>query len=159
MTVKYEMKKFEVIDISGDVGLKAFGESLKETFINAAIGMFSLITDLKDVEEKKEIYVSVESDTVEGLLVSWLNELIFFFDTYGFFGKKVTITEFNTYQPIVGVEQPVSQQEYKLRAFVSGEDFDPQRHESKLLIKAATYHMLKVEKKNGGWEINVIFDI
>ncbi|MGQ9571561.1 MAG: archease [Thermodesulfovibrionales bacterium] len=153
------MKKFEVIDISGDVGLKAFGESLKETFINAAIGMFSLITDLKDVEEKKEIYVSVESDTVEGLIVSWLNELIFFFDTYGFLGKKVKITEFNTYQPIVGVEQPVSQQEYKLRAFVSGEDFDPHRHESKLLIKAATYHMLKVEKKNGGWEINVIFDI
>ncbi len=159
MTVKDEMKNFEVIDISGDVGLKAFGKSLKETFINAATGMFSLITDLKYVEEKRTINVSVESDTIEGLLISWLNELIFYFDAYGFLGKRVMITEFTPYQSNIGVEQSVSRQAYKLGASVSGEDFDPERHESKLLIKAATYHMLKVEKKNGGWEINVIFDI
>lgn len=144
------MKPFEIIDISGDVGLKAYGEGLEEAFINAAIGMFSLITDIGGVKEEKIINVTVESDSVERLLVSWLNELIFYFDTYGFLGKKVSITEFAL---------PADQQTYKLKASISGEDFDSQRHESKLLIKAATYHMLKVEKKNGKWEINVIFDI
>jgi SHS2 domain-containing protein len=144
------VKTFEVIDISGDVGLRAYGNNLKEAFINAALGMFSLITDIEAVEEEKIINVTVESDSIERLLISWLNELIFYFDTYGFLGKKVSFTEFDISEDC---------QTYKLKASISGEDFDPKRHESKLLIKAATYHMLKVEKKDGEWEINVIFDI
>jgi SHS2 domain-containing protein len=153
------MKNFEVIDISGDVGLRAYGENLKDAFINAAIGMYSLITDLEMVREEKAINVSVESDSVEGLVVSWLNELVFYFDTYGFLGKKVSITEFTPSQPLVGGEQQASLQVYKLKASLAGEDFDPERHESKLLIKAATYHRLRIDKKNDIWEIDVIFDI
>ncbi|HKZ56638.1 MAG TPA: archease [Thermodesulfovibrionales bacterium] len=153
------MKTFEVIDISGDVGLRAYGENLKDAFINAAIGMFSLITDLEMVKEEKAINVSVESDSVEGLVVSWLNELVFYFDTYGFLGKKVSITEFTPSQPVVGREQQASLQAYKLKASLAGEDFDPERHESKLLVKAATYHRLRIDKKNDIWEIDVIFDI
>ena len=153
------MKAFEIIDISGDAGLRAYGENLKDAFINAAIGMFSLITDLEMVKEEKAINVSVESDSVEGLVVSWLNELVFYFATYGFLGKKVSITEFTPSQPVVGREQPASLQAYKLKASLTGEDFNPERHESKLLVKAATYHRLRIDKKNDIWEIDVIFDI
>jgi SHS2 domain-containing protein len=162
------MQKFEILDISGDVGIKAYGESLKDAFINAAIGMYSLITDLDTVKEEKVIDVSVETDSMEGLLVSWLNELIFHFDAYGFIGKKIVITEFTpslTLPPRGGgsgggeAEQLASQQANRLKASIYGEDFDPDRHERKLLVKAATYHQLKVEKKNGKWEIDVIFDI
>jgi SHS2 domain-containing protein len=138
------MEKFEVLDISGDVGLKAFGESKDGAFINAAVGMYSLITNLDAVEEKKSIDVSVESHSPDGLLVSWLNELIFHFDAYGFIGKRVEISHFS---------------ENEIRATIKGEEFDPGRHEGKLLIKAATYHRLKLEKKRDGWEIEVIFDI
>jgi SHS2 domain-containing protein len=150
------MKHFEILDISGDVGLKAFGKNPEDAFINAAIGMYSLITDLGMIKEQKVIDVSVESDSMEGLLVSWLNELIFQFDAYGFIGGKIVITEFTpplTLLPRGGGEV------CRLRASVSGEDFDPERHESKLLIKAATYHRLRVEKTDDLWEINVIFDI
>lgn len=34
------MKIFEVIDISGDVGIKAYGKSLEELFVNAAAGIY-----------------------------------------------------------------------------------------------------------------------
>ncbi|MBM4129219.1 MAG: archease, partial [Nitrospira sp.] len=37
--------------------------------------------------------------------------------------------------------------------------FDPERHERKLLVKAATYHMLRIERTDDVWEIDVIFDI
>jgi SHS2 domain-containing protein len=153
------MKIFEIIDISGDVGLKAYGGSLKDAFMNAAIGMYSLITDLEIVKEEKVIDVFVESDSMEGLLVSWLNELVFHFDAYGFIGKRLSISEFTPSQPSVGGEQQATLQACRIKASLSGEDFDPARHESRLLIKAATYHRLKVEKKNGEWEIDVIFDI
>jgi SHS2 domain-containing protein len=48
---------------------------------------------------------------------------------------------------------------YLFKAVLSGEEFDPERHESRLLIKAATYHQLRIEKVNDVWEIDVIFDI
>lgn len=138
------MGKFRVLDISGDVGLTAFGKSKKEVFINAAIGMYSLITNLTSIKEKKTLSVSVGSHSLDGLLVSWLNELIFHFDTYGFIGKKIDIKEFS---------------EKQISATVAGEEFDAGRHKGKLLIKAATYHKLRIEKINDSWEIDVIFDI
>jgi SHS2 domain-containing protein len=138
------MERFNVLDISGDIGLTAFGDSLQETFVNAAIGMYSLMTDLDAVATTKTIDVSVENQLPDGLLVSWLNELIFHFDTYGFIGKKVDIKEFS---------------EKRISASIAGEEFDPERHEGKLLIKAATYHQLRIEKKDEQWEISVIFDI
>lgn len=148
------MKDFEILDISGDVGIRAFGKDIEDAFVHAALGMFSLITSLKTIAEEKTIDVTVESDSLDGLLVSWLNELIFYFDTYGFIGKKIIIHEL-----IHQAAQPSSLQACKLKATISGEEFDQQRHDGKLLIKAATYHKLSVEKAHGIWEIHVIFDI
>jgi SHS2 domain-containing protein len=147
------MEFFEVLDISGDAGIRVFGKDLKELFVNAALGMFSLITDLKDVEEKEEINISVEGRTIEGTLVSWLNELIFRFDTYGFIVKNIIIAEF-----LSGKDQPEGET-YTFTASISGEQFDPERHKGKLLIKAATYHKLTIEKKGSLWRVEVIFDI
>jgi SHS2 domain-containing protein len=112
------------------------------------------------IKEQKVIDVSVESDSLEGLLVSWLNELIFHFDAYGLVGKKIIMAEFtpSLTLPTRGTEMGESEI-CRLKASLSGEEFDPKRHESKLLIKAATYHRLKVEKTDDLWEINVIFDI
>jgi SHS2 domain-containing protein len=152
------MKDFEILDISGDVGIKAFGKDIKEAFVHGALGMFSLITDLETIQEKKSIKVTVESNSLDGLLVSWLNELIFYFDTYGFIGRKITMTEITPYPHLRGggMEEGTG---YKFKATISGEEFDKQRHEGKLLIKAATYHKLKIEKTHGIFEIHVIFDI
>jgi SHS2 domain-containing protein len=135
---------YEYLDISGDVGLRVSGESVEEVFIDAALGMYSLITGLDRVEEKKAIETVVESDSPEGLLVAWLNELVFRFDTYGFIGKKVQIGELSG---------------ERIVASIRGEDFDPDRHERKLLVKAATYHNLRLEKTDGRWQAEIIFDI
>jgi len=148
------MEKFKVLDVSGDVGLEAYGATVTEAFVNAAAGMYSLITDLEAVREKKTVAVTAESPSLDGLLVSWLNELIFHFDTYGFIGKRISVDEFTP-----SLTLPGGSESCRIRATVSGEEFDPGRHEGKLLIKAATYHRLKVEKKDDRWEIDVIFDI
>ena len=127
------MKPFKILDIAGDVGLTAYGRSEEEAFVNAAIGMYSLITDPGAIHEKKALDISVENRSREGLLVSWLNELIFHFDAYGFIGKKIGVEHFS---------------DNKITARISGEEFDPDRHEGNLLIKAATYHKLRIEKKD-----------
>ena len=155
------MKQFEILDIAGDVGLKVFGETEQEVFVHAALGMYSLITNTDILEEQKSITVSVESHALDGLLVSWLNELIFHFDAYGFVGKRIVISEFtpSLTVPLEGGGMG-GDEAFRLKAVVYGEEFDPERHEGKLLIKAATYHRLKIEKKRGHmWESEIIFDI
>jgi SHS2 domain-containing protein len=140
------MKQYESIDVSGDAGIRASGKTIDEVFRNSALGMYSLITDLDLIEEKKHIHIAIEHPSLENLLIAWLNELIFHFDTYGFIAKAVTNDKF-------------IHSGYKIQANLSGEDFIAGKHESKLLIKAATYHKLKIEKINDIWEAQVIFDI
>jgi SHS2 domain-containing protein len=70
--------------------------------------------------------------------------LIFRFDTYGFIGKEVRIKNIN---------------ENGVEAGIRGEEFDPERHERGLLVKAATYHNLRIEEKNGIWTAEVVLDI
>jgi len=142
------MKIFEVIDISGDVGIRAFGKSIEDVFKNSALGMYSLITDLEGVKAEKDISISAESNSLEGLLVSLLNELIFQFDAYNFIGKRIDIQSLTP-----------NPQSPSLKAIISGEEFDTERHERKLLIKAATYHRLKIEKAGDVWQADIIFDI
>ena len=135
---------YELIDISGDVGIKAFGRDCAEAWVTAGIGMYGLITDLEKVAEGKTVEIAVTSDSPEGLLVKYLNELIFRFDTYYFIGKRIEVMEFT---------------EGLIRVTVYGEEFDPRRHEQRLLLKAATYHNIKVKKSGDRCEVEVIFDI
>jgi SHS2 domain-containing protein len=144
------VKAFEIIDISGDVGLRAFGADLESLFSNAAAGLYDLITDPELIREDRSVELTAESSSLEGLLVSWLNELIFRFDAYGFIGKRIVIT---------GLSLPDHAGSFRVRACLTGEDFDSSRHERRLLVKAATYHMLKIEQKDGTWQADIIFDI
>ncbi len=137
------MKKYEQIDISGDVGLRIWGKTLEELFANASEGMYELMTDTSGIKEKEKKEISLNSVSTESLFVKWLNELVFLFDAYGFIGKKVLINI----------------QDNTLAATVSGGAFDTVVHESRLLIKAATYHGLSMKKIGSRWEAEVIFDI
>ncbi len=132
------------MDVSGDAGIRVAAGSAEDAFASAAMGMFSLITDLDKVEEKESQAITYENDTLEGLLVGFLNELVFRFDAYGFIAKRVKIDG-------LGGD--------RIRATVYGETFDPGRHARGLLIKAATFHNLKVENTDGKWRMEVIFDI
>jgi len=137
------MKKYEQLDISGDVGLRIWGDNLEELFTHAAEGESELITDLSGIKETEEKDVVIGSERNEDLLVKWLNELIFLFDAYGFIGKSFDVSLKND----------------TLRANISGGIYNPAANESRLLVKAATYHGLSLKKDNSHWEAVVIFDI
>ena len=148
------MGPYEFLDISGDAGIKASGDTAPELFVNAALGMYDLMTDPDSVGKTETVEISLAHDSGEGLLVSWLNELIFRFDAHGFIGKEIIMTEF-----FFGDNPTGSGPVYFLRASLSGEYFDPARHQGKLLLKAATYHRLKLQNEGGLWTAEIIFDI
>jgi SHS2 domain-containing protein len=152
--VALDMNGFEVIDISGDAGIRAFGRDLPSLFNHAAAGMYALITDPASVRPTEVRNITAERDSLEGLLVAWLNELIFLFDAYGFIGRKITVHEFTPKGRLSGVTG-----RYTIRADVAGETFAPDRHKGGLLLKAATYHRMHVKKEEGRWQADIIFDI
>ncbi|MFC1900730.1 archease [Chloroflexota bacterium] len=136
-------KEFEILEHTADIGIIAYGSNINEAFVNAAKGMFSLITELGDVEETEQREIEIEATDPESLLVAWLNELIFLFDTENLLFKRFNITQLT---------------DTRLKAAAYGEKADLSRHSIKRGIKAATYHMLSIEK-NDGVKATVVFDV
>jgi SHS2 domain-containing protein len=136
-------KDFEIIDHTADVGIAAYGADMSQAFANAARALFSLITELDDVAEVLHRDVELTAPDQESLLVEWLNELIYLFDTENIIFKRFDITQLNHTQ---------------LKARSYGEKVDKSKHKLKTGVKAATYHMLKVDKDDG-CQVQVLFDI
>jgi len=136
-------KEFEILNHTADVGIIAYGSSMNEAFANAAKGMFSLITELEDVEEVVHRDIELTAPDQESLLVGWLNELIYLFDAENILFKRFDITRLSNTQ---------------LKARSYGHKVDSSRHKLKLGIKAATYHMLKIDKSDGS-RVQILFDI
>ena len=136
-------KDFEILNHTADAGIIAYGSNMNEAFANAAKGMFSLITELEDVEETEYRDTELTAPDRESLLVEWLNELIYLFDVENILFKKFDITQLSNTQ---------------LKAKSYGAKVDSSRHKLKTGVKAATYHMLKIDKDDG-IRIQVLFDI
>ena len=137
-----KMKRFQFIEHTADIGLIAYGRTLAEAFANAAYGMFSIITELKAVKEIESRQLEISEDDLEALLFGWLNGLIYFFDVEMLLFKRFDISELG---------------KKRLKAICYGEKYDPSRHQLKIGVKAATYHMLKVDKEKN--EVRVILDV
>ncbi len=136
------MKRFQLIEHTADTGLIAHGSSLAEAFANAAYGLFSIIAELNKVRGDESRPVAVSAEDVEGLLFNWLNHLIYIFEVEYLLFKRFDITEFT---------------EHNLKATCWGETYNPSRHQLKLGVKSATYHMLKVDREKN--QVQVIFDV
>lgn len=135
---------FNLFGTTADVGVESAGKDLKEAFGEQAAGMFSIMTDLEAVEPKLAFDVEATGNDLESLLVAWLNELLFIYDT-----KKVFLGDFE----ITAFEED------RLKAEVRGEEIDPSRHTLKTEVKAVTYHMLEVRQADGGYVTRVVYDI
>ena len=138
------MKKFEVIEHTADVGIRAWGRDAAELFANAALGMVSLMAEPASIKPNKSLKIEVKAGNTESLLVEWLNELIYLTET-----KNLIFSRFS----ILGLTQ------IRLSAVAFGELIDPTKHELKTEIKACTYHDLKIGKKEGRMSAQVIFDV
>lgn len=137
-------KAFKIIDHTADVGVIAFGADVKQLFSNAALALFSLITDTESIAEKLQRDLKINSDGRDNLLVEWLNELIYLFDAEHILFKRFNIENLRGNQ---------------LRAICYGENLDPLRHKINMGVKAATYHMLKINRDSDGYEVQIIFDV
>jgi SHS2 domain-containing protein len=137
-------KPYEVFEHTADIGLHVYGSTLPELFIHAAQGMESLMVAPEQVEVQVSREIEVEGHDNISLLIAWLNELIFLFDTEYLLFRQFQI-------------DVLTETQLKARAF--GEPNDAQRHDLSSAIKAVTWHEASVEQMDDGYKARIIFDI
>ncbi len=130
---------YECIPHTADLAIRVWGNDLPDLFAHAAGALFDMISPAPERIDRTR-QVVVESIDMEGLLVDWLNQLIFLHEvnqeTYACF----EITAFS---------------DTELRAVVHGGAVTV-KHRT---IKAATYHELSIYPTDAGLEANIIFDV
>ncbi len=142
-------KRYSITDHPSDIGIKAWGTTPEQLFTNAAEGLYAVMTDPESIKAQKRIDLSIKEDCTcgyEEAMVSWLEELIFWFETEKLLLRSFRIKKLETGKNI------------NIEAEAWGENMDKNRHKIRVAIKAVTYHGLRVGK-NKEWNAQVLFDV
>ncbi|HZT32603.1 MAG TPA: archease [Bryobacteraceae bacterium] len=135
-----EGRSFEILEHPADIGFRAFGGTLAELFANAALALLSIADEPGGVEGRQEYPLEAGGSDYESLLVAWLSEVLYWFD-----GKRVGFREFRV----------ISLEPTRIEAIGRGEP----GHGAKLIVKAVTWHQLRVAATPHGWVAEVYLDI
>jgi SHS2 domain-containing protein len=135
---------YETFAHTADLGLRVRAGETDELFADAAAGLFSLVVnDVPSDPDATEYRFEIEGSRLDLLLLDWLNELLYVFDS-----ERMVLGSFEVE---VGSEG--------LRATARAQSLDPDRHGLLREVKAITYHGLKVEQDGEQWLAEVIVDI
>ena len=137
-----DAKRYAYFDHDADVGVIGRGATLEEAFESAAAGTFEIMTDLGAVRRERSVRVEFEEADVELALVRWLNLLLAVAREHG----------------MIFAEFRLEREGVVWRGMASGEAWRREL-ERGVEVKGATLTMLRVEKRDGGWEARCVVDV
>ncbi|MDD5224527.1 MAG: archease [bacterium] len=137
-------KRYRTFSHTADLGLEIFGQDESEIFANAGIALYSVLTEIKKIRGRKSWDIEAEGHDWEDLLVNFLSEILYRFDTEQILLRQIVILKLNPRQ---------------VAARGRGEIFDPSRHPIKTGIKAVTHHQASIKTTSAGFAARVILDI
>jgi SHS2 domain-containing protein len=140
--------KFEFLEHTADIFVRAHGRTMEEAYENAALSMFETMTDTDKIAQAQQEIVEVEAEDQYALLYSWLEALLVKFETENVLYSKFQITEWKETAEI-----------FKIKAKVWGEKFDPKKHPQKVAVKAVTYHRMVIIREPDRVILEFILDI
>lgn len=141
---------YELIEHTADVGIRVKAKDLKGLFENSALAMFNIMGQLLPIDhgpasvviQKPGFKISQKAEDLDELFINWLNELLSLSSV-----KGLIFTDFIIHK----------MDKFNIKADVYGEDI--KNYKVATEIKAATYHQLKIEEGQDGWQAEVIFDV
>ena len=140
--------RFEFVEgATSDISFVAYGETLEALFHAAAEALLAAtLANPADVALRECEPVRLAEPDLELLLLSFLNELVFFRDARGLLLHA---------GPLRIEHDGAGQLEGELR----GEHIDRARHRLEADVKAVTAHRLSVERAGAGWRASVTLDV
>ena len=113
-------------------------------FENAALALVAIAGEIEDVATREEHHLLASGTDYESLLVAWLNEVLYWYD-----GKRIAFRQF-----CIQELEPTH-----ITAVGWGEPRDAARHRARLIVKAVTWHQLKISRAGSGWAAEVYLDV
>lgn len=139
------MKKYEYLDHTADLKIRAYGKTLEEAFANAALAGFDFLTDTTKVEKKIKKKIKISASRVESLLYDFLEELLFLTDTAGFILSEIKDMKIK------------EDKAFTLECTALGDHY--KKYDVKGNIKSVTYSEMLIDKKPDEFVIEVVLDI
>ncbi|MCE5297175.1 MAG: archease [Euryarchaeota archaeon] len=133
--------RYELLEHTADVMVKAHGATIEECFANAAYALEDQMVHAELIAERTSYEFDVVGFDMESLLLNFLSEFLFIQDT-----KRLVFSRFEVH--ISGLS---------LHCVAWGEEIDTERHQAKGEVKAITYHMMRIDPKEPS--VTVLFDI
>jgi len=140
--------KFEFLEHTADVYIRAYGTTMEEAYENAALAMFEVMTESDKIAQMQKETLEVEAEDQYALLYNWLEVLLVKFETENMLFSKFQITNWEE-----------TDQNFKIKANVFGEKFDSQKHPQRVAVKAATYHRMVIIRERDRVILEFILDI
>jgi SHS2 domain-containing protein len=142
-----KVTRFEYVDeVTSDQMFRAYGESLSDVLVNAAMATFGIMYDLADVEVGRHVKVEATGATEEQLLYSWLSNLLAEFDVQGVFFADFSIQR---------IERDKKGNLHALGE-AGGSRKPPQL---RTLVKGITLHRFALERNDGQYKASVVVDV
>ena len=139
---------FDHLEHTADVLIEARGPSLSEAFEMAALATYEVMTDTSRVEPRVRVDIEVEGIDLPNLLYRWIEELIIHTDS-----RRLVFSKFKVKEIEIG-------QDYaRLKAEAWGEEFNPEKHVSRTVVKAMTYAQMSLKEESGCWTVRFVVDI
>ena len=136
------MTGFEILEHTADVGIRAWGDSPEALFEQAARGLADILGAWSP-GDGESYDVVLESRDLEGLLVDWLNEVIYLQES-----RDAVLAGINVDQ--IQKDHLVGRVTLARRTTVL----------DGTAVKAVTYHQLKAARKDDGkWIAEVYVDV
>lgn len=134
--------KYKFLEHKADAKFQAFGKTLEETFVNAALAMTSVMTDYEKIKPKVTYKIKAEGADKKALLYNFLEQLLILLDTESFLLHKIKSIKIN---------------KNKLEAELIGDKFSNDNYVIKINIKAVTYNNMIIKEKP--FMVQVVVDI
>ncbi len=140
MTIKNN-HYYEILSHPADLKIRVWGKDKKDLFLNALLSLMESIKPEAIKSQKRQQSIKITSEGLDTLLVDFLNEALYLSQSNQEVYSKI---EFNSFS------------DKKLEGKLIGSKAESFGEE----VKAATYHNLRVEKKDEGlWEAIILFDV
>lgn len=142
---------YKYLEHEADMGIYASGKSWLEVFREGAKAVFNLmyVSDIRyKVSDIATVKIQVEANSIEGLFVEWINELLAQKDIH-----SLVLVEFIV-DKIVEADK-----DYLLEGSAQGIDLADYKGEVKVEVKAATYAGLKCGQKDNEYFCQCVVDL
>jgi SHS2 domain-containing protein len=140
-------RNFTFVDHTADIAVSLEGSSLEELFTAGAESWLNSVTEETNLQADDIQELDISADSVEELLVSFLNEINFYL-----ISKKwlfVSVQSIKIFNDDEGCE---------LSAELNGTKVND-NFEIKQEIKSVTYHQVEIKMKDDTYSTLVVFDI